>query len=1096
MGGDYSRKSFDELRDFAGVFMQQGHVTLDADWNQLVEILERRLRAGTVDTIGRAVVPRETMTGFEIRIAPSGPPDLEIGGGRMYVHGLLAENHGVIDAGNPPIFDRTRRTSGDEEGVLDELISREPGDYVPYADQPYLAERPADGPPTDGRHLAYLDVWRREVTPLKDPTLLEPALGGIDTTTRWQTVWQVRLFAVDSDVDCATPDDEITDWLNHIAPSAARLTTGTVEFDTPDDPCLIPPGGGYRGLENQLYRVEIHGDADDLSGARFKWSRDNASVAAAVESFEADDRVIVRRIGRDSILRFRTNDWVEVTDDLRELRGEPGDMRRVTVDEDTQTLEFDAPLSADLIPTNVGDDTAANRHTRVTRWDQFGQVTLADGTPWEDLDDPGSDGLIPVPTDGSSVHLEHGVVVSFSDEPTDGRIRSGDYWCFAARTAGAQVEELTEAPPEGIHHHFARLAIVDFAATPPVIDCRTFWPPEFAGEGCACTVCVTADQHNSGELTIQDAIAQLPPEGGTVCLATGAYLLNDTPVLIEDRNSVRLRGQGSGTLLFYGGPGGAVRVMGCYDVKLDDFAIVTTPAGADPNGNVLASSAAVHLRNAYDASVQRLSLLVFASELGDDRGVALDGLQLDTDIEDCLIAAPIAIGDLATGDQQQGDPGYLGLGETRIDDNLMLAGDRAVSLERLTLHAAPVRVTGNLIAAANGGVVCTGAGLPGAPLNVERNAVSIGRGGNAVVLGLANGRVQDNELFGSGAATGSGIVLREGLIPEPDVDYQLVGNRIRNLDGAGLLVESPITSLMVKRNVVRDCGTAVTMGPEASIDHLALDNNLFEDIADTANLDGAPIAAVSLSSVAEARIAGNELRNVARSSQEGAYWAGYDLRGMGRLDMCGNAVHAIGPDGGARPTVAIRIQAPFTAINLSDNQLFGTFTEMPGEASGWTGIAITGAPRAIVGAAAFAVVPAYYVSDGVIFALSNARFVAVGQARERQLTANANQITDAHSGRQPLVFVEMNDAPGSCVFLGNQCRLHAAGQAEELVRIAASVIAASNNVVRRNSDTDAMRLIVGANGRATILGNLTFGNIRLEPMGMPPEFAPLNVLAP
>ena len=60
MGGDYSRKSFDALRDFAGVLMQQGHPTLDADWNEFVAIVERRIRAETVDTIGRAVVPRET----------------------------------------------------------------------------------------------------------------------------------------------------------------------------------------------------------------------------------------------------------------------------------------------------------------------------------------------------------------------------------------------------------------------------------------------------------------------------------------------------------------------------------------------------------------------------------------------------------------------------------------------------------------------------------------------------------------------------------------------------------------------------------------------------------------------------------------------------------------------------------------------------------------------------------------------------------------------------------------------------------------------------------------------------------------------------
>lgn len=107
MGGDYGRLSFDVLRDFAGVLIQQGHPILDSDWNELVAILERRSRAETVDIIGRAVVPRETPNGFEIHLAAG--PALTIGRGRMYVDGLLAENHGRIGPDAAPIFDRTRR---------------------------------------------------------------------------------------------------------------------------------------------------------------------------------------------------------------------------------------------------------------------------------------------------------------------------------------------------------------------------------------------------------------------------------------------------------------------------------------------------------------------------------------------------------------------------------------------------------------------------------------------------------------------------------------------------------------------------------------------------------------------------------------------------------------------------------------------------------------------------------------------------------------------------------------------------------------------------------------------------------------------------
>ena len=42
MSGDYSRVRFDPKNDFSGVLMQQGRVQLDADWNELVALLDRR----------------------------------------------------------------------------------------------------------------------------------------------------------------------------------------------------------------------------------------------------------------------------------------------------------------------------------------------------------------------------------------------------------------------------------------------------------------------------------------------------------------------------------------------------------------------------------------------------------------------------------------------------------------------------------------------------------------------------------------------------------------------------------------------------------------------------------------------------------------------------------------------------------------------------------------------------------------------------------------------------------------------------------------------------------------------------------------------
>ena len=131
MGGDYSRVRFDPKNDFSAVLMQQGRVQLDADWNELATLIERRWRAETTDVIGRGTVPQETPDGFRIQIASGG---LTIGRGRIYVDGLLAENHGI-----PPF---------EFDPVLAEMRGTLPLSYV---DQPYFPNVAAVAPaPTTG----------------------------------------------------------------------------------------------------------------------------------------------------------------------------------------------------------------------------------------------------------------------------------------------------------------------------------------------------------------------------------------------------------------------------------------------------------------------------------------------------------------------------------------------------------------------------------------------------------------------------------------------------------------------------------------------------------------------------------------------------------------------------------------------------------------------------------------------------------------------------------------------------------------------------------------------------------------------------------
>ena len=104
----------------------------------------------------------ETPDGFKIEVSGG---ELTVGPGRMYVDGYVAENYGTAPA-------------------LDATIEEQYGTAaLPVKDQPF------GGPvtiPSQVRSLVYLDVWRREVTYLQAPDLIEPAVN-VDTTTRNQT---------------------------------------------------------------------------------------------------------------------------------------------------------------------------------------------------------------------------------------------------------------------------------------------------------------------------------------------------------------------------------------------------------------------------------------------------------------------------------------------------------------------------------------------------------------------------------------------------------------------------------------------------------------------------------------------------------------------------------------------------------------------------------------------------------------------------------------------------------------------------------------------------------------------------------------------
>ncbi|MCL4798489.1 MAG: hypothetical protein KJ025_02820 [Burkholderiales bacterium] len=1058
MSGDYSRWSFDPRRHFAAVLMQQGRVHTDADWNEWAATLLRRVQAGTLDTLGPAVVPRETPDGFLIQAAGG---TFTIGPGRIYVDGLLAENHGSA----PDEF----------EARLAELRGTA---ATPYDAQPYLPEPPAL--PGGGPHLVYLKVWQRERTAVEDPRLVEPALG-VDTTTRLQTVWQVRVLPdVGGDVTCATPLADIPGFAAAEPAAAGRLTTGTAEVPGEPDPCLVPPSGDYKG-ENQLFRVQIHrgGDFAGTDRATFKWSRDNATVASRVTEIPALDRIVVESTGRDAMLRFADGDWIEITDDWRELAGVPGEMRRIRsgggVDDATRTILLETPLPAGAFPVDAQFRTAPARNTRVVRWDQRGRVLDAGGGLLVDLDAPGANGTIPVPSSATSVLLEHGVVVTFHLEPATGDFRTGDYWIFAARAADASVEILDRAPPRGVHAHYAKLALVAFPEDET--DCRTLWPPEAAEGGCDCSVCVTPESHASGALTIQAAVEQVKEAGGTVCLGAGTYALRE-PLRIVEARSLRLRGQGWATVLVAAAGGEAVEVAGSIGVRIEHLAVVS----ATPQGD----ASAVTLRNSMGVAVQ--DSLVLNLSQGDGRGpaIGLDGYLIGAAVERCALAAHTGI----AGGRR--DDGYLATARLHIADCWLWCTRRGVDLGRFSVHLAETRIAGNTawgcreagLAAVGGNVATAGT------FNVTGNLLNVA--GDGIVVGVDAARIGENDVRRAGNGAGDGIALVRGLDPG-GIDYcQILGNRVHGVPGHGIAIRTRIVSGMIKHNVIAETGGAgIAMEADGEAGQLVVENNQLLDVARAANVAGAHPAALRFVGVRELDVAANAVHGFARDAQQAASRAGLSVVATAAARVGANRLTGIAPPAGfVGQSAAIEVLPPFRSAALVDNTLRRRGPDTDKLASGaWIGVHVRAAAQGASGSGAGLIAlgdlaVALAVDRAFVFTATNA--FAVPVAAPGEVSVRGNEVIAEATDAAPVLVA----AAQGCQLNDNRISAPAGRGAPSLLRCARAIV--GNNDLRGAGDLDVLRVELSGKTVPAILGNLRTGRILVNgaPLGDP--WAALN----
>lgn len=414
--GDFTRDTFDPIKAFSRVLMQQGRVQLDADWNEQISILLHYMRNMACDIGGPHWGPLEG-TGFEIKNVNSEGGDFSICAGHYYVKGILCE-------------------------LAEEISYKcQPNYPLPIKLSEFRFEQ-------GKKSLVYLDVWERHISYVEDDAIREVALGGPDTASRAQIIWQVKVI---ENIMNLTKESEYSDFIEVlkcqqvIFPGTGRMKAKAMDRPKNDkDPCLIAPESRYRGAENQLYRVEIHNSNQRGSTATFKWSRENGAVIFPILAQGSKDSnsltLALEHLGRDGRCGLKPNDWVEIVDDDYILQNRAENLLQVmSVDHENRqvTLKWQAgPF-----------DVSAKKSPYLRRWDQ----------------NAGDEKGIPITAGWLS--LEAGIQIQFPE--CNAPFQTGDYWLIPARTVTGNIEWPEEAGvpkamlPHGVIHHYAPLAMID-----------------------------------------------------------------------------------------------------------------------------------------------------------------------------------------------------------------------------------------------------------------------------------------------------------------------------------------------------------------------------------------------------------------------------------------------------------------------------------------------------------------------------------------------------------------------------------------------------------------------------------------------------------
>lgn len=427
MKAEISNLSPTGVRSWSGVYLQQGRMLVDRDWNELCAVLSRLIADAADEAIGTGTPRHDGLMrtdGAALFVRP--------GGGFVAASGLLGRAEARALPAVKPLYVN--------QADLPENVRRPRAGQIPDDTRPLISDAPEQG-------ILYVDVWERVVTAFEADDLVDAALNGADTTFRTQRMAQLKL-ARPSDVEAGGDPCRPRFLADKIAEiGTARLTVVPAEvIETSDDcdPCADQVTL-QSALQNHLFRLEVHDVGyDNRLPVRLvlKWSNDNG---ASELLFDETDRQLSDRA------------YEYFSDASEMLLGMPAD------DWPTDSSEWRGQLDP------ADPDKLANVMTRVREWDGWAIFERNPGDPWK-LVSGRSFGKVltqtsPAPTGPGTVSASATTIVIRTTDKLltldvdNASFLAGDAWLALSRArapAGERIKVLSETPI-GVRHHYCLL---------------------------------------------------------------------------------------------------------------------------------------------------------------------------------------------------------------------------------------------------------------------------------------------------------------------------------------------------------------------------------------------------------------------------------------------------------------------------------------------------------------------------------------------------------------------------------------------------------------------------------------------------------------